>query len=885
MNDREKKLEELFQVAVQLGPEEREGFFQRHCGDDSSLRAELDQLLAFDQEETKEFLRAPVLASGTPMTEIATEIVDSWGGGVAGELVPERIGRYRVIERIGEGGMGTVYLAEQERPVRRLVALKIVKPGLDSKKVQARFERERQTLALMDHPCIAHIYDGGSTDAGRPFFVMEYAPGSTITAFADERRLTIQERLKLFCQVCDAVHHAHQKGIIHRDIKPNNVIVTESSGRAVPKVIDFGIARPVDEGNDVGRGQTKLTEVIGTCFYMSPEQAYPGNQGVDIRTDVYSLGVLLFELLSGSMPYEPTRLSSGPADVQRMLQEEDAPAPSTRLTRLGRSEVEAVANRRGIDGRELARRLAGDLDWVVLKAIDRDRERRYASASGLAYDVRLHLRDEPVLAGPPGVGYRLSKLLRRHRVFVAAGSVVLAALIVGVIGLAWGLVAADRKRGEAEVAAREARSAEAEAESARKAAIKARHDAETESALAGQIRDFLVEMIALADPAGESFAPDPTLYDVLRKAGEDVEASLSGAPEAELAVRRAFGMAFHSVGRLEEAEEHLRLALDLQRGLLQATPEETYELTWQLTQVYADGAERNASTLTTRMAALSFGVGILSKRDADLGLEMGRVMHHSQHIDTLKTMASFEFADELAERTLGATDPLWKVIADLYEATGFYLAYAWHESDALPLLERALEIRRRRGSEPTDIARSLRAIGLIECQRGEYHRAEEIISESLEIYTEFLPASHWLLSSTRSLLGEVWSELGFDENAEELLLASHEELLAIRGPDSRAGLESAWRLVRHYETRGNEQLARYFRDDLREAFAFCRNSPERWGRQSAAFGSRYALVGRDARGPRRVHRPRTARRHALRSRVRLHARDRPRHASEPPRRR
>jgi len=834
VSDREKKLEELFQVAAQLGPDEREGFFRRHCAGDPKLRDELEALLAFDEEETKEFLRAPVLASGAPMTEVATEIVDSWGGGVSGELVPERIGRYRVIERIGEGGMGTVYLAEQERPVRRMVALKIVKPGLDIRKVQARFERERQTLALMDHPCIAQIYDGGATDTGRPYFVMEYAPGQPITQYADDRQLGLRERLQLFCQVCDAVHHAHQKGIIHRDIKPTNVIVTEGSGRPVPKVIDFGIARPVDQVAHAGRRQTKITEVLGTSMYMSPEQAFPGDRGVDIRTDVYSLGVLLFELLCGAQPYEPTRLRAAPADVQRMLQEEDAPAPSTRLTRLGKAEVEELAARRGLDGRELGRRLAGDLDWVVLKAIDRDRERRYASASGLAYDVRLHLRHEPVLAGPPGVGYRLSKLLRRHRVSVAAGAMVLVALVLGIIGLAYGFVTAEHKRSEAEVAAREAKAAERLAGLERQAANEARAVAEKESMLAGQIRDFLVNVIALADPAGESFAPDPTLYEVLRKAGQDVDASFVGSPEAELAIRCALGRAFHSVGRLEDAEEHLRLALDLQQGLLGTTREETYELMWELAQVYADGAERSAFLLTNRAAAL--GTRLIAERDEDLGSELHGLLRHSLNIDTTQAIASFERADELAGRSLGAEDPLWKIVADVYEATGFYLAYTWHDSDAQPLLERALSIRRQRGTEPTDIARSLRMIGLIECRQGAYARAEEIIAESLDIYAEFLPENHWLLSSTRSLQGEALSGLGFDEEAERLLLQSHEELLGIRGLTSRAGLESAWRLVQHHEERGRD--ARYFRAELREAFARCRNAPGRWERQPAAFGDR-----------------------------------------------
>ncbi len=370
-----------------------------------------------------------------------------------GGLPGGRIGPYKLLEKIGEGGMGVVYLADQERPLRRRVALKLVKLGMDTKQVLARFESERQALAIMNHPNIAKVHDAGSTDQGRPYFVMEYVKGIPITDYCDRRRLTNRERLELFIPVCQAIHHAHQKGIIHRDVKPSNVLVAVEDGKPVPKVIDFGVAKATSQRLTERTLYTQQGVLIGTPEYMSPEQAGTTALDVDTRTDIYSLGVLLYELLVGSLPFDPKTLrDAGLLEMMRIIREEDPPKPTTRFSSLGDTASE-VAKRRHTDVRSLARHLRGELEWITMRAMDKDPARRYASASELSADIGRHLRDEPVLASPPGLAYRLGKLARRHVGFVAAGSLVLVILIAGLITSTALYLRAERARANAEMEA------------------------------------------------------------------------------------------------------------------------------------------------------------------------------------------------------------------------------------------------------------------------------------------------------------------------------------------------------------------------------------------------------------------------------------------------
>ena len=348
------------------------------------------------------------------------------------EDFPERIDRYKILQKLGEGGCGVVYMAEQTEPVRRRVALKVIKLGMDTKQVIARFEAERQALALMDHPNIARVLDAGATTNGRPFFVMELVKGVRITDYCDQRHLSAQERLNLFVKVCQAIQHAHQKGVIHRDIKPSNILVTLHDGVPVPKVIDFGIAKAVDQPLTEKTVFTAVGLFMGTPAYMSPEQAELSGLDIDTRSDIYALGVLLYELLTGQTPFNAKELSqAGLDEIRRRIREEEPIRPSTRLNTMADAELTEVAGRRQSEPAKLTRFVRGDLDWIVMKCLEKDRMRRYDTANGLAVDVQRHLNDEPVVARPPSTAYRCQKFVRRNKLAVAAGCGVAVSLLTG----------------------------------------------------------------------------------------------------------------------------------------------------------------------------------------------------------------------------------------------------------------------------------------------------------------------------------------------------------------------------------------------------------------------------------------------------------------------
>jgi WD40 repeat protein/serine/threonine protein kinase/tetratricopeptide (TPR) repeat protein len=414
---------EIFMAAVQIkSAAEREAYLQEACGADPAVRERVQRLLRV-YKNAGSFLELP--AAAPTMTVTADEQPLTEGPGTV-------IGPYKLLEQIGEGGMGAVYMAEQARPVRRKVALKIIKPGMDSRQVIARFEAERQALALMDHPNIARVLEAGTTDppqAGRPYFVMELVRGIPITEYCDRNRLVIADRLELFVLVCQAVQHAHQKGIIHRDLKPSNVLVTRVDGAAVPKVIDFGIAKAMGQQLTEKTLFTGFAQLIGTPLYMSPEQAELSGVDIDTRSDIYSLGVLLYELLTGTTPFDAeTFRTAGYDEMRRIIREEEPPRPSTRISTQGEAETTISANRQ-TDPHRLRKSLRGELDWIVMKCLDKDRNRRYETASALVADVRHYLHDEPVQACPPSAWYRLRKYARRYRAVLATATVVAGALV------------------------------------------------------------------------------------------------------------------------------------------------------------------------------------------------------------------------------------------------------------------------------------------------------------------------------------------------------------------------------------------------------------------------------------------------------------------------
>jgi serine/threonine protein kinase len=420
----------IFHQARRLPPDERDAFVQHACAADESVLRLVEALLQANDE------------AGSFM-EMATAEHAGSDQAAATHRPGETIGRYKLLQVIGEGGFGEVWMADQREPVKRRVALKVIKLGMDTKQVIARFEAERQALAMMDHPNIARVFDAGATEQGRPYFVMEYIRGVPLLEYCDGEKLDTRARLELFRTVCHAIQHAHQKSVIHRDIKPSNVLVTLHDGVPVPKVIDFGIAKATNQELTERTLFTLHRQMIGTPAYMSPEQAEMSGLDIDTRSDVYSLGVLLYELLTGTTPLGNDELmTKGFAEMMRMIKEVEPQKPSTRLHTLGASGSDTAQHRHASTPEQLGALLEGDLDWIVLKCLEKDRTRRYASANGLSEDVHRYLRDEPVAATPPSAMYRTRKFVKRNKGACAAAAAVLAALVVGVVGASVGLASA-----------------------------------------------------------------------------------------------------------------------------------------------------------------------------------------------------------------------------------------------------------------------------------------------------------------------------------------------------------------------------------------------------------------------------------------------------------
>ena len=469
MNNARQQEETLFDAARKLtDPAQRKVFLDAACADNAELRDRLVNLLSAAEGADKFFEESGAALNAVVEPPEPSMGEDQRGGTVrvtppSEEQPGARIGHYKLLEKIGEGGCGVVYVAEQEEPVRRRVALKVIKPGMDTRQVVARFEAERQALAMMDHPNIAKVFDAGTTENGRPYFVMELVRGIRITDYCDQNHLDTEQRLELFIQVCNAVQHAHQKGIIHRDLKPSNILVTLHDGVPVPKVIDFGVAKATEGRLTDLTVYTQLHQFIGTPAYMSPEQAEMSGLDIDTRSDIYSLGVLLYELLTGNTPFDAKELlKRGLDEIRRTIREVEPPRPSTRLSTLANGDVTDVARQRHTEATKLINLLRGDLDWVVMKCLEKDRTRRYETANGLAMDLKRFLHNEPVVARPPSAMYRLEKLVRRNKLAFAAGAIVFLALIVGLGTTTWALFREQAARREADLRRQESEKARAD---------------------------------------------------------------------------------------------------------------------------------------------------------------------------------------------------------------------------------------------------------------------------------------------------------------------------------------------------------------------------------------------------------------------------------------
>jgi non-specific serine/threonine protein kinase/serine/threonine-protein kinase len=483
---------------------------------------------------------APEQPGSNADTEFSTHHLDASGAPVA-----EDIGPYHLIQLLGEGGMGEVWLAEQKQPVRRRVAVKLIKAGMDTREVVARFESERQALALMDHPAIAKVFDAGSTPEGRPYFVMEYVAGQPITSYCDRNKLTMRHRMELFIQVCEGVQHAHQKAIIHRDLKPSNILVTEVNGKPMPRIIDFGVAKATSQGLSAGTMYTQIGAVIGTLGYMSPEQADSAGQDIDTRSDVYSLGVVLYELLVGALPLDFGKMAYD--EVLRHLREDDAPRPSTKV-RTGQSAIDA--KNRSVDPPTLSRQLRGDPDAIALKALEKDRKRRYTSPSELAADIGRYLRNEPVSAHAPSTAYRGRKYIRRHRVGVVIAGLAVVLLIGFAVAQAVELRRIRRERDRAD-----------------------------------RITTFMTDMFKVSDPS-HSRGNDIKVREVLDNASTQIDSGLQNEPEVQARLMHTMGDVYGAIGLYPEEKHLLDRALSTDVRVLGPTNRETLRAMLSMARYY-----------------------------------------------------------------------------------------------------------------------------------------------------------------------------------------------------------------------------------------------------------------------------------------------------------
>ncbi len=609
MNDPKwQRLRDLFDAVQEMPETERKRFLDRELPGDDELREELDSLLMYDAT-AGHFLEAP---DPNPTSDTTSGAPLRSGGGAA---VGSSVGPYRLDSVLGEGGFGVVYLAEQSQPIRRRVALKLIKPGMDTKQVIARFGAERQALALMDHPGIAQVFEAGETEDGRPYFAMEYVPGTTITAFCDGEHLRIRERLELFLQACDAVHHAHQKGVIHRDIKPSNVLVARRDGLPALKIIDFGIVKATSGDDDRGF-ETREGVVLGTIGYMSPEQTGAIDAPIDTRSDIYSLGALLYELLTGELPFGRMRLrKAAGTEAARILREEDPPSLTARLARTDGgtaypgTNVTEIARRRSVDERTLRRELRGELEWIARKALERDPEHRYASASELAADVRRHLANEPVLAGAPTTMYRIRKFARRHRVGVATATLLLLSIVAGGIAAAVGFGRAVRSE----------RVAQREAESAR------------------QVADFLVNLFDASTP-DRSFGETITARTLLDLGARRIDGDTIDDPLVRARLLSTLASAHGKLGLFEEALELEQNAVEATRS---AVPEEGPELARELTRLAE--IQRSAGKSAEVDSTIDRSIEILSRTSGSSSVDLASALH--QKSGSLRDRGDFAAAD------------------------------------------------------------------------------------------------------------------------------------------------------------------------------------------------------------------------------------------------
>jgi eukaryotic-like serine/threonine-protein kinase len=797
------KIKELFDAALEREPAQRDDFLRAACGSDESLRAEVQSLLSAHGD-----------AAGMSQPPWPPEISTA-------PQIPESIGPYRLLKKLGEGGMGQVWLAEQSEPLHRQVALKLIRAGMFDDSTLRRFQAERQSLAIMDHPAIAKVFDAGVTPDGQPYFVMEYVPGEPITAYCDSKKLKIRERLELFAKACEGVQHAHQKAIIHRDLKPANILVVEIDGKPVPRIIDFGLAKaatPVEGASLL----TQLGGFVGTPGYMSPEQAGSNVEveDVDTRADVYSLGVVLYELLTGLLPFDAKDWKKQPLhEVMRQLREQEPPRPSTKVETEKDSST-AAAEMRGTQPKQLASLLHGDLDWITMKAIEKDRARRYGTPAELAADIERYLNNDPVLARPASPGYRLRKYIRRNRVAVgvSAGLVLLLAGFAGV-----------------------------EAMQLRRITVE-RDQATRERDRSSRITDFMTGMFKVSDPS-EARGNSITAREILDNASKNIDSGLAKDPDLQSQMMTVMAKVYDNLGLYPLAESLLRRALAIREPLFGSENPETLNSTLALAwTLYHEGRYPEAEKLQRQTLASDRRVLGPEAPDtlvamSNLAMVLSEEAHYSEaealqrqvldirmrtagpdSVDTaleindlgliLTKEGRFAEAEKLQRQALdirrrisGPNDPATlKSMNNL--AIVLYREGQYPEAEALCRDTIAIE-RQVFGPEHPETLMAMHNLVAVLNDEGHYAEAAQLGQEIIDLRIKILGPEHPLTLDSMSNLAEIYTRMGRYADAEKLLKQANDGERKVLGPDNPQTAISTYNLaaVKAYEHKPSEALA------------------------------------------------------------------------------
>jgi eukaryotic-like serine/threonine-protein kinase len=802
--DQHKRVSDIFLAICHEHPGKRQALLDSNCGDDPQLRQSVESLLRFHDQPSG------ILENGSAIPALVSDLISTFHQSAAEP--PARIGRYSIIRRLGEGGMGAVFLAEQDRP-RRTVALKIMRFGLASPDIIRRFEFEQEVLARLQHPGIAQIFEAATDDQGQPFFVMEYVEGEALTTFARQRQLSTNAKLELVAQVCDAVQHAHQRGVIHRDLKPSNVLVNEAGQ---PKILDFGVARAIGPESANATMRTNAGQLIGTLAYMSPEQLSGDVLATDARADVYALGVILFELLSGRLPHD---VSGKPLhEAARIIQDVDPPR---------------------IDS--IDRTLRGDIEAIVHKALEKEADRRYQSAAALGDDLRSFIAGQPIAAKHDSALYILRKQLQRYRRSAIVAATFMTLFIGFAIFAGW-QAQKERMLAIQERDARErANLASVQATQAQLAEQRQRELAERQAARAASVSDFLVKTLGMAD-TDISQEPSMSVDDLLDRAAAEVSTALGDQVEAEATVRAVIGRAYASQGELEQAELHLRRALELRKSLTPVDNVALYEILWPFWRVLADLDDLHAEE--PRREALKTGRAIIAQKHPELAAALVTFMDEmGRKFDQPKADALLASAMQIANRSLAQRDPLWIYVADQLHAAGFVLGPAYAPSAAANYLVQALDIERAILPETnTRIVRTLDALITAKIAAQQHVEAEQLVRSSMALLERVLPVDHWYVAAHGARLGESLIGQGRFQEAEQLLLKNRDIIEAARGKANSVLVSADRNLIALYHSWQRPQQARQHRLTLARGLAALPRSPSVHEVEAAIEPAQHELV-------------------------------------------